>query len=226
MKIYNNKENFEVYNGFKYIVSPSGNEIYIEMGYDINFGLNIIIPSLINGMNVVKINDNAFIFQPIYSVIIPNSITEIGNNAFSGSTISSVTIYNSSKLNKIGQSAFFNTNISEINIPESVTLIDYNALMSCKNLKNIYFQGDMPKINIFNNTFILVEATGYHKKLPKWNTYRNTSNKIGLLTLEFMAESTTTSTSTSISLSSFPLPIIISGVVVIILLILLKIFVI
>ena len=237
--LFNNKEKFTELNGVIYVLSLSGNEIYIT-GYSPTINItNLSIPQTIDNKNVIEISDNAFIGANINKLTIPNTITSIGENSFSNITmLTEVIINNDSQLYKIKGKAFFNTGINSINIPKLVNNIDAFAFSSISNLATVYFQGDKPIFgtDVFTNSN--TSAIGYHKKLPKWDDYRKTSNKIDSLTLEYFPESSSTSilptlstSSSSISSStstSSQLPIIIiSGAVIsILIMILLKIFVI
>ena len=73
---------------------------------------DIIIPSTLRGRQVTKIGDMAFSDKKIKSITLPDSLTEIGNNAF-----------------------YMCNGLEEITIPSSVTKIDDNAFENCRNLK-------------------------------------------------------------------------------------------
>ena len=120
------------------------------------------IPSVINGKTVVAISDDAF--RSIHEryakkIVFPDTITYIGDNAFSG--ITNVTLVFSGKISYIGEEAFKNnaslskitlsegfekipycafmgcTQLKTIDIPEKVTLIEENAFEDCENLTTI-----------------------------------------------------------------------------------------
>ena len=70
-------------------------------------------------------------------VIIPNIVTEIGNEAFKGCTeIESVKI--PSGVTKIGERAFSGcSNLTNVEIPSTVSVIDRWAFETCTSLKEI-----------------------------------------------------------------------------------------
>ena len=120
----------------------------------------VVIPATYNGETVTGIGDRAFrnknmttviipdsvtyigerAFEYCYSlsaIEIPNSVVTIGNYAFRGcSNLSSIEIPDS--VTTIGQQAFNNcSSLSSIEIPDSVTTIGHNAFGSCSNLASV-----------------------------------------------------------------------------------------
>ena len=78
-----------------------------------------------------------FVSCPITSVEIPDSVTSIGEGAFSEcGSLTSVTIPNS--VTTIGDSAFYNcTSLTSVTIPNSVTSISSSAFHSCTGLTSV-----------------------------------------------------------------------------------------
>ena len=90
-------------------------------GYSIEGGLDVVIPSNINGKQVVAIATEAFQNKQLTSVIIPNSVTNIYVHAFSSNQLTSVTIPTS--VTSIGDYAFKSNQLTSVTIPSSVTSI-------------------------------------------------------------------------------------------------------
>ncbi len=84
------------------------------------------IPAAIDGLQVTGIGDMAFAGKSfITSVVIPEGITWIGDSAFEGCSLGSLTL--PSSLTRLGGYAFFfNNELTEVNIPANVTEIGIN----------------------------------------------------------------------------------------------------
>ena len=91
---------------------------------------NVVIPS-----TVTQIGEAALFNCDIESVTFPKSLRSIGDEAFSGCCmLKSVMLPKGVKT--IGNYAFkYCTSLKKITIPESVTSIGYNAFYNCRNLK-------------------------------------------------------------------------------------------
>ncbi len=72
------------------------------------------------------------------NTIIPNNIISIGDYAFSGRRITSITIPNS--VTHIGNGAFLQSGLTSITIPSSVTSIGRGAFISCSSLTSVTFE--------------------------------------------------------------------------------------
>lgn len=128
---------------------------YIE-GYDINGGLIVKIPDLIDGINVVGIGDGAFKSKNIIRLSlpkhlicigdrafndndleildIPSSVTDIGIDAFSDNKLKKLNLYDlneseSSCLEYIGHRAFYNNSLYSINFPDRQILVKGEAFV-------------------------------------------------------------------------------------------------
>ncbi len=91
---------------------------------------NKVYDSRNNSNSIIETSSNKLI-QGCKTTIIPSTVTAIGNYAFSGNNLTSVTIPNS--VTTIGNYAFYINNLTSVTIPNSVTAIgnwafDYNNL--------------------------------------------------------------------------------------------------
>ena len=102
------------------------------------------IPSTYNGKPVTSIADYAFMDSQLISVTLPDSITTIGEGAFSGcKSLKSIVL--PKKLSEIPSLAFNKCSaLSEITLPSSVTVLGAHAFANCSalqriNLNNVFF---------------------------------------------------------------------------------------
>ena len=121
---------FYTYEGVNYLCSYTGDDLIVNL------------PQNYNSENYV-INANAFSEKKITDIVIPNTVTGIGKNAFFECTkLKTVEISNG--VTHIGYGAFAHCmSITSIEIPQSVKSIDAYAFDICPNLDNII-------INSFN----------------------------------------------------------------------------
>lgn len=104
------------------------------------------IPSWIDGYKVTQIGSNAFLGSTFTNITIPNSVTHIGNKAFYGcNSLTNITIPNS--VTSIGDYAFFCCrSLTNITIPDSVTNIGQNAFSLCSSLTNVTIPNSVTSI--------------------------------------------------------------------------------
>ena len=88
--------------------------------------------------SVTKIGDDAFFFSSVESIVIPDTVTEIGDNAFTKcENLAEVSLGSSIKV--IGRQAFAYTAVKYVNFPRSVREIGAGAFLSCTQLENLTF---------------------------------------------------------------------------------------
>lgn len=73
---------------------------------------------------------------------IPATVNIIGETAFQGSKLTSVTIPGS--VTTIAETAFFNCELPSIIIPATVTIIGTQAFLECLNLTSVYYEAEDP----------------------------------------------------------------------------------
>ena len=92
--------------------------------------LDVVIPSNINGKQVVAIGNDAFRNLGLTNIVIPNSVTSIGNSAFENNQLTNIIIPTS--VTSIGNDAFENNQLTSVTIPNSVTSIGDGAFYGNK----------------------------------------------------------------------------------------------
>lgn len=104
---------------------------------------DVVIPAEYEGLPVQEILDYAFYNSEIItSVVIGDSVTNIGNGAFAYcANLTSVVIGNS--VTNIGDYAFaYSKNLTSIVIPESVTVVNNYVFYDCTSLTDIYCEAE------------------------------------------------------------------------------------
>lgn len=108
--------------------------------------------------------------EEITDLIIPDNITKIGNSAFCGSAIKSVTIHND--VAEIGAYAFKGcSELTSVNIPNSVTSIERSTFEECTGLTYVTLPKNISSIAqyAFRDCPILNEVYCYAKDVPDFH---------------------------------------------------------
>ena len=115
---------------------PNGIGVYYDGHTNILSESNIVIPEKIKGITVTSIGANAFdMCSNLTSVTIPDSVTSIGNYAFSDTGLTSITIPDS--VTNIGIGVFEWSELTSITIPDSVTSIGDSAFTYSYSLTSV-----------------------------------------------------------------------------------------
>jgi len=120
----------------------------------------VTIPAAIEGLPVTEIANNAFASRNITSVVIPASVTTIGDGAFSNcQQLASITLHNN--ITSIGMNAFRRTAITSITLPSGITIINQGLFAECRNLASIVIPEGVTVIGVdaFNTNVALASVT-------------------------------------------------------------------
>ena len=165
---------------------------YIIVDY-IGTAKNVVIPSMYKGKPILKIGNEVFYNKNISSVIIPDSVTSIGNGAFLYcDSLTSVVIPDSvtsigdtafefcdsltsvvipDSVTSIGSYAFYSCNsLTSVVIPDSVTIIGNSAFNYCYSLKTVFYTGTSSQwleISIGSSNSPLSSATKVYNYVPE-----------------------------------------------------------
>ena len=157
---------------------------YIVTG-DEGQAANIVIPDVYNGEPVIGIADSAFAYSKhksdILSVTIPDSVTEIGKNAFHNQdALVTVNIGTDSKLQKIGNNAFSgNSSLRSIYLPAGLSELGDDVFNNCGALNAITVAAGNPRYSGAGNCLIEL-ATGTLIRGSNHSVIPKTVTKIGV----------------------------------------------
>lgn len=109
----------------------------------------VVIPETIEGVKVVTIGENAFADSEVESVILPDSIMEIGDDAFQDCK-NLKTVQLPEKLKTIGMGAFAEcSNLTEVKLPEKLKTIGWAAFAGCSNLTEVTIPENVTSLEYF-----------------------------------------------------------------------------
>lgn len=128
---------YDYVESYDFTINEAGDG-YIFTGMGDIFTSEVVIPSEYNGLPVVAIAEEVFKDNSyIKKVVIPEGVTAVPYNAFSGCN-SLVTVVLPSTITEISDYAFENCySLANINVPEGVTRIGSRAFSYCYNLTTI-----------------------------------------------------------------------------------------
>lgn len=106
--------------------------------------VNLVIPATLGDMTVTVIGTEAFAgAQNITVVYAPETLLEIEERAFAGSSLKKMFTHYSENLHTIGSHAFSECNkLIQVDISSGVQTIKQQAFYSCPNLRVVTFRGD------------------------------------------------------------------------------------
>ncbi len=124
---------------YTYTLDENGNATITDFTNDTAY--SVTIPSKLDGHPVTVIGGEAFSGSSIHSVTIPEGVTDICNYAFYlCSALTSAEI--SDSVTSIGYRAFYNcSKLSSITIGKNVTEIEHEAFALCNSLNTVYYSG-------------------------------------------------------------------------------------
>jgi len=114
--------------GLNYTYMKDTDSYSVSIGETNYYDTEIIIPAIYNNLPVTRID--AFYSKYLEKLIMPDSITQIANGAFSNA-VKLNTVKLSANLKTIGRMAFNNcSSLTELEFPESLEIIDETAFVS------------------------------------------------------------------------------------------------
>lgn len=107
---------------------------------------------------VKEIKDSTFYdCESLTSIIIPDSVTSIGNDAF-GECYELINITIPNSVTSIGDGVFYDCSLTSINIPDSVNYIGEDVFNDCSNLNTIIIQEGNTVYDSRNNCNAIIET--------------------------------------------------------------------
>lgn len=102
------------------------------------FNNNTLLNSIVLPETVTSIGEHAFRGTSLRSINIPAAVTSIGQFAFSGTPIQKVTFAEGAQLEDIGNAAFYNcTRLKDFTMPGSVSTLGYAVFQECSGLSTL-----------------------------------------------------------------------------------------
>lgn len=173
------------YEYFRFEETDDGTAMVLDrfLGIGADAPKDVVIPSTVDGKPVVSIGSNAFSSSRVTSVVMPDTVTTIGkeafkdcydltkiqfsanltriqNDAFLECNALAEANFADTKLEYIGYHAFTHTALTEIILPDTVTEL-YMPFAGCNSLQKIHFPGSLSVIenDVVTNSDVLTEMT-------------------------------------------------------------------
>lgn len=117
--------------------------------------VNIVIPSELFGVTITSIGNGAFRGRDIKTVSISDNVTSIGAEAFMNTKLESISF--SKNITSMGNGVFKGTLLTSVEIPSKITELPERAFEDCKLLKTVVLPDTLTKIRhyAFDNCFVL-----------------------------------------------------------------------
>lgn len=173
--------------GVVYSFSSRNGEVMVDK--NIIGGVNAykgvyILPETVNyegeNFTVTSIAEGAFANSKATDVVIPNSITEIGDEAFLGcDELVSVTL--PLYITEIPRECFLGTGLVSVAIPDGVKRIGYAAFESCSYLHTVMLPSSLKLIDAYafsecHNLYEIYSAALMPPKVSGWGIFSGVSN--------------------------------------------------
>lgn len=127
---------------------------------------DLIIPAYIAGQPVTAIGAAAFRDKAtLRTVVLPDTVTEIGSNAFASSGLTDITW--SKNLTVIGDYAFKLSSLATLTVPASLTTIGYGAFEDCALLTTVTFKDRSTTLTVGQLAFNMTGAAGIEPQLER-----------------------------------------------------------
>ncbi len=116
---------------------------------------------------ITTICDEAFSGYNTSEVTLPDSVTTIGDYTFYGSELSKINIEN---VVKIGEEAFYHTPITSIELPKAITVIPDGLFCDCSLLKEVKINGKLTEVGSYSFRNTRIDLNEFLKQNPTLTT--------------------------------------------------------
>jgi len=143
-------------------------------GYGLNINQNkIIIPDNIANVPVTAVGDDAFKSRLLSDIIIPDTITSIGNSAFYNNKLTNIDDIIPDSVKKIGNNAFANNQLTSVKISAGVEIIGNDAFAGNRITYLEYFTREMERVVEVNDERIVEKFLFPVSNLKQFSGFNN-----------------------------------------------------